>query len=140
MIKYTHSVPLLNRPKITNPQDSYKIILPLFNQDMLNIREEAVAIYLNRRNRVIGGLKLSSGGISGTVVDIKLLLSVALKCLASGIILAHNHPSGELSPSKSDLAVTEQLKQAAKLIDISLLDHLILGHNSYYSFADEGLI
>ena len=83
---------------------------------------------------------MSSGGISGTIVDIRLILGVALKCLASGIILAHTHPSGELTPSRVDRELTQKLKEAAKLMDISLLEHLIITNEGYFSFADEGLV
>ena len=97
-------------------------------------------LFLNRGNRVLGGYKISSGGITGTVVDIRIILAIALKCLASGIILAHTHPSGELTPSRTDKELTQKLKEAAKLMDISLLDHLIITENAHYSFADEGIL
>lgn len=106
----------------------------------MNIKEEAVVLFLNRGNRVLGGYKVSSGGITGTIVDIRIILAIALKCLASGIILAHTHPSGELNPSRADKELTLKLKEAAKLMDISLLDHLIISLVAYYSFADEGMI
>ena len=106
----------------------------------MNIKEEAVVLFLNRGNRVLGGYKVSSGGITGTVVDIRIILAIALKCLASGMILAHTHPSGELNPSRSDKELTLKLKEAAKLMDISLLDHLVITSDTYYSFADEGLL
>lgn len=82
--------------------------------------------------------ELFKGGISSTVVDVKLIIAEALKVLASGIILVHNHPSGEVKPSSADYALTEKIKKACVLLDISLLDHLIITRNNYYSFADEG--
>ena len=106
----------------------------------MNIKEEAVVLFLNRGNRVLGGYKVSSGGITGTVVDIRIILAIALKCLASGMILAHTHPSGELNPSNADKGLTQKLKEAANLMDISLLDHLIITSETYYSFADEEVI
>lgn len=129
-----------DRPKIRTSEDSFKNCMLFFNADNLSIKEEAVALFLNRGNRVLGGYRVSSGGIAGTVVDIRLILSIALKCLASGVILAHNHPSGELKPSKVDIDLTQKLKEAAKLMDINLLDHLIITISGFYSFADEGII
>jgi DNA repair protein RadC len=94
-----------------------------------------MVLLLNRANRVLGCLKLSKGGLTGTVVDLRILL----KAMASGIIIAHNHPSGNLKPSDADRELTSQIKQAGKLLDITLLDHLILGtEGDYVSFADEG--
>lgn len=129
----------VNRPRIQSSEDAYLQCLNFLGLDNLAIKEEAVAIFLNRSNRVLGGYKVSSGGITATVVDIRIILAIALKCLASGIILAHTHPSGELNPSRADKELTQKLKEAAKLMDISLLDHLIITLEAYYSFADDGL-
>ena len=104
------------------------------------MQEEMKAILLNRANEVLGIYELSKGGISGTVLDIKLLLSVALKCLASGIALIHNHPSGNLVPSNAGLSITKRIKIACTTVDITLLDHLIISKEDYYSFADNGRI
>jgi len=138
-IKYEPKVQAVNRPRIQSSEDAYLQCLNFLGLDNLAIKEEAVAIFLNRSNRVLGGYKVSSGGITATVVDIRIILAIALKCLASGIILAHTHPSGELNPSRADKELTQKLKEAAKLMDISLLDHLIITLEAYYSFADEGL-
>ena len=102
--------------------------------------EEFWVIYLNRSNRIIGDYKLSQGGIVGTVIDLKLILKRALEFLASSLIICHNHPSGNLQPSENDRKITEKLKIAAGQMDIKLLDHLIVADNSYFSFADEGLL
>ncbi len=139
-IKYEPNVRPLDRPKILTPEDAYLQCLFFFKQDNLSIKEEAVVLFLNRGNRVLGGYKLSSGGIAGTIVDIRIILSIALKSLASGLILAHNHPSGELTPSRADKELTQKLKEASKLMDILLLDHLIIDKSNYYSFADNGEI
>jgi len=139
-IKYEPKVQPINRPKIQSSQDAYQQLLQFFDQSVMNIKEEAVALFLNRSNRVLGGYKVSSGGISGTVVDIRIILAIALKSQASGIIIAHTHPSGELQPSRADQELTQKLKEATKLMDISLLDHLIITCEAFYSFADEGLI
>ncbi|MDF2450127.1 MAG: repair protein RadC [Bacteroidota bacterium] len=102
--------------------------------------EEFWVIFMSRSNSVIKTECISRGGISGTVVDIRLILKPAIHHLASAIILAHNHPSGNLKPSQEDIHLTKKIKEAAKLMDISLQDHLIIGDQSYLSFADEGLI
>lgn len=102
--------------------------------------EEFWVIYLNKGNRVIDKERVSAGGVAGTVVDVKIILKQALQKLASGIILAHNHPSGNMQPSDADIAVTRKLKEAARLMEIHILDHLILGDTAYYSFADNGLL
>ena len=95
-------------------------------------------MYLNRSNRLIAKEKLSSGGLSSTVLDVKMVLKKAMGKLASSIILVHNHPSGNRTPGKDDIAQTRRLSDAAKLCDISLLDHIIIAGDSYFSFADDG--
>ena len=102
--------------------------------------EEFWIIYLNRSNKIIDKSKLSQGGVAGTVIDIKLILKSALQKLASGIIICHNHPSGNLTPSDADINITQKIKEAAKLVDINLLDHIIVTEKEYFSFADEGMI
>lgn len=104
------------------------------------MQEQFVVLYLNRANKVIGGYKVSLGGISSTTVDVRIVLSVALKILATGIILAHNHPSGNTKPSISDQELTKRIKEACDFMDISLLDHLIITNEAYLSFADEGIL
>ena len=95
---------------------------------------------LNRASKVIVSYQLSKGGITGTIADVRLILSVALKTLATGLILAHNHPSGNLKPSEADIQLTQKVKDAAKLMDIEVLDHMILSSNGYFSFTDDGII
>ena len=104
------------------------------------LKEYFIIILLNRANQVIGFHKLSEGGIAGTVVDIRLTFSIAMKCLASGIILSHCHPSGNLKPSNQDQALTKKFVEAGKILDITVIDHLILSNEGYYSFTDEDLI
>lgn len=139
-IRYEPSLSTTCLPKIQCSQEAYEQIKLFFDPELLNIKEEAVVLFLNRSNRVIGGYKLSSGGITSTVIDISLILGIALKCLAKGLILAHNHPSGELQPSQADRELTAKLRQAARLMDINLIEHLILSKDGYSSFADEGLL
>ena len=98
------------------------------------------AVYLNRVNNTIGWVKISQGGIAGTVVDNKLILKYAIECLASSIILVHNHPSGNIKPSESDIRITKKLQEACSYMDINFLDHLIISSNSHTSLADEGLM
>ena len=104
------------------------------------MQAQFVVIYLNRANRLLGSYQLSIGGITGTIADVRLILSVALKTLATGLILAHNHPSGNLKPSEADKQITNKIRQAAKLLDIELIDHIIISSEGYYSFMDEGVI
>ena len=138
-IRYNPKIPALEKPRVTSSDDAYKQFLLLFDMDQINIKEEAAVLYLNRGNRVIGGYKLSTGGITGTVVDIRIILGIALKCLSPNIIIAHTHPSGELNPSTKDKEFTERLKLAAELMEIRLLDHLIVTMDNYLSFVDGGL-
>lgn len=123
--------------KIGSSKDAYELLFPLFVG--LNY-EETWALLLNRANHVVSTIQVSKGGISGTVVDIRLILREALSHYASGIILGHNHPSGNCVPSPQDTQLTKKLKEAAQWMDISLLDHLIVCEKVYYSFADEGVI
>ncbi|MBU0488738.1 MAG: DNA repair protein RadC [Bacteroidetes bacterium] len=102
--------------------------------------EEFHVLFLNRANRIIGSNKISSGGVEGTLVDIKIILKHAIEHLASSMILCHNHPSGRTKPSTSDIALTNKIKSAGNLLSVSLLDHIIISGNTYFSFGDEGLI
>jgi DNA repair protein RadC len=107
-------------------------------EDLLH--EEFYVLFLNRANRVIRTERLSIGGVSGTVVDHRIIFRWALEKLASGLVLAHNHPSGQLKPSAADIQLTQRIKEAGALFDIHLLDHIIVGNGNYFSFADEGIL
>src|SRR5450432_1432764 len=137
---YNTAVPAINKPRIKCSQDAHKQFLELMDRSQFNIKEEAAVLFINRSKRVIGGYQLSSGGITGTVVEIRIILGMALKCLASGFIIAHTHPSGELSPSKQDLDLTIRLMEAGKLMEIPLLDHLIITDGAYLSMAEDDLM
>ena len=102
--------------------------------------EEFWLIILNRANKIIDMKRISSGGVSGTVTDIKIILKTALEKTASGIIVCHNHPSGNIKPSNADSNLTKKLKSACELVDISFLDHVIVSYSKFFSFADEGFI
>ena len=123
--------------KIGSSEDAYLQLFPLLAD--LN-HEETWALLLDRSNKVVSTMHVSRGGISGTVVDIRLILREAINHYASGIILGHNHPSGNCVPSSQDSAITRKLKEAAKWMDIVLLDHIIVCGENYYSFADNGII
>jgi len=102
--------------------------------------EEFWIIYVNNSNKVIQKNQLSKGGITGTLVDVRLVLKSALEVGATGLILSHNHPSGTLKPSEADIKITQKLKHAAQSLDIKVLDHLIITEKAYFSFADESLL
>ena len=139
-IKVSYSNRNSDKIKITSSQIAFEIFLKYWDKDIIEFQEEVKVLLLNRANIVLGIYDLSKGGISGCIVDIKIVLSVALKCNASGIILAHNHPSGNLTPSNSDKTITASLKEACKVLDLSLLDHLIISNQNYYSLSDNGFI
>ena len=126
--------------KIRSSKDSYKLIINTWNTDTIELQEEFKVILLNRSNTVLGIYPLSRGGVSETIIDMKLLFSVALKCISSSMIIVHNHPSGSLTPSNADLQCTRRIKEVCKLLDITLLDHIIIAKNGYFSFCDEGRI
>ncbi|NLA24481.1 MAG: DNA repair protein RadC [Bacteroidales bacterium] len=126
---------IIKKPKIKSSKDVFQLFEPLI-ADIAH--EEFWVALLNRANQVIDTFKLSMGGTSGTIIDVKLIMKRALDNLAHGIIVAHNHPSGNLSPSSSDTKITRKISDAAKFFDIILLDHIIVANHTYYSYADEG--
>jgi len=139
-ISYKPHYKVSERPQISSSNDAYEILIDQWNMGKIELLEEFKILLTNRRNRVLGILGISQGGLSGTVADPKVIFSAALKSCASGIILAHNHPSGELNPSKEDIALTTKIKTGAELLDLKVLDHLIISKDSFYSFADEGMM
>ncbi|MEL6923814.1 MAG: DNA repair protein RadC [Bacteroidota bacterium] len=125
------------RPQIKSSRDAFQIVAP----QLLDLRhEEFWILLLNRANRVIGRECISTGGVAGTVVDAKLVFKKAIEGLACSIVLCHNHPSGNLRPSQADLDLTKKLREAGKVLDCAVLDHLIVADTGYYSFADEGVL
>jgi len=138
-IKLSYSPTKMANKPIRSSQDSFEIIKKYFDEDTIALHESFIIMYLNQNNMVIGVHVHSKGGITSCVVDIRLVLAIALTSACTGIILAHNHPSGALKPSQPDLTLTEKIKSGCKLLDIKLLDHLIIAPNdSYYSMADSG--
>lgn len=125
------------KPKITSSKDAFDLL----KGDMMDLpNEEFWVLLMNRANRVVKKKRVSEGGVSGTVADPKIIYKMALEELASGVIVAHNHPSGNLQASQSDLDLTKKLKEAGKFLEIQLLDHIIIANQKYLSFADEGMI
>ncbi len=138
-ISYSPAIKPSQMAKISCSRDAENIFRSIWSND-LNYRESFYALYLNRANRVLGYKLISLGGLSGTVVDVRCIYQVALKTLSSGILIAHNHPSGNSEPSDADIKITRKLKEAGALLDIQLLDHLSLFSDGYTSLADEGML
>ena len=128
---------LQDKIRIAGSQDVYSLFQPVLG-DLTH--EEFWILLLNRANRVIDNIRISQGGISGTVIDVRIILKHALDRLASAMILCHNHPSGNLKPSEADMKITNKISDSCRTMDLQLLDHLIIADNSYFSFSDEGLI
>lgn len=125
----------IQRPEIRSSHDTFRLLHPLLC-DLPH--EELWAVLINRSCQVIEKVKISQGGTSETSADLRLILKAAITTLASSIILCHNHPSGSIRPSREDDQLTQRLKSAARLVDINLLDHIVIGDGSYYSYSDEG--
>ena len=137
-LTYKNNVPYNQRQKISNSQGAYEILTNLFPENTMDYRETFIVLYLNRANQVLGYSVISQGGTSNTTVDIKMVIQTALLANASCIMLAHNHPSGNLHPSSDDNRITNRIIEAARLFDITVLDHIIITNESYYSFTDNG--
>lgn len=129
------------RPKVSSSRVTFEILNSVYDRETIEHIESFYCLLLNRQNKVIGVHLVSVGGISGTVVDIRVVLQAAILSNASAIIVSHNHPSGNVTPSEQDILITQKIKEAAKVMDILLVDHMIISAEGiYYSFADEGLI
>jgi DNA repair protein RadC len=139
-LSYRSKVKASLRPKISASKDAYEILKQYWDESKIEFIEQFQVLLLNRANKVIGIYKVSSGTTVGTVADPKSVFVAALKTNACAVILAHNHPSGNLTPSQPDIDLTKKLVAAGKILDIQVLDHIILTSESYYSFSDEGLI
>jgi DNA repair protein RadC len=138
---YLSKVKASDRPKINCSKDAYDLLLSMWNAGTIEHVEEFKILLLNRANSVLGLFPISKGGIRGTVTDVRVVLQAALKANASGLIVAHNHPSGNLYPSDADSRITQRIKEAGSIMEIQLLDHLIIApEEGYYSFADNGNI
>lgn len=140
-ISYKGSILSKNWKKLQSASDSAKFIYQYWDKDTIEAQESFKVLLLNNANKVKGVVELSKGGITGTLIDLRLLLAIVLKSLSVGIILTHNHPSGTLIPSTADKNITDRIKKATALFDVKVLDHIIITPNGdYYSFADDGLL
>lgn len=137
-IRVSYSTNNPSKTKVNSVLKAYQLLLSSWDINIIELQEEFKILLLNRANEALGIYPLSKGGITGTVVDLRLIFAVALKCNASGLILSHNHPSGKLIPSDADVSLTRKIKKCADLLDIGLIDHIILSKAGYYSFTNEG--
>jgi DNA repair protein RadC len=138
---YRTKVKASDRLQIKCSKDASDIFMGIWDLNTIEHHESFKLLLLNRANKVLGVANISEGGTSGTVTDLKIIFQYAIKTNANGIIICHNHPSGNISPSESDSRITTKIKQAGEIMDIQLLDHLIITtDHCYYSFADNGLL
>ena len=131
---------MIEQPKILSSNDAHLLIKKLWDNENIFLQEQFAALFFNQAKRMIGWKVLSTGTMTKCIVDIKLLASLALQCMCTDVIITHNHPSGNLNPSACDKTLTQTIKDALKLIDVTLIDHLIITNDGYYSFSDEGIM
>lgn len=139
-VSYKPDYKASERPKIISSRQAYDLLMHYWASGKIELLEQSKMILLNRENRVLGIVDISTGGVSGTILDPKIIFSIALKANTSSIIISHNHPSRNLRPSDADIKLTNQLKDVGKLLEIVVWDHLIISNDSYYSFADDGMM
>jgi DNA repair protein RadC len=139
-VVYKSTVKASERPVIKTSSDAVKILRFHWEEGKMELLEQFKVLFLNRANKVLCIYNVSSGGITSTVVDSRLIFGTALKINATAMILCHNHPSGNLKPSKADEELTHKIKEAGKFLDITILDHVIITSEGHLSFADEGLL
>ena len=137
-VELTYKSTSKSRSKIYSSEDAYKYLLPTYKEGTICYKEYFKVLFLNQSNQVLGYTLISEGGITETCADVRIILQAALLTNSVAIILAHNHPSGSMKPSRQDIEITKQVKDAARLMRITVTDHLILTDEGYYSFADEG--
>lgn len=137
---YKSRVKASERPRIESSADAVNLLRDIWEEGKMDLVEQFKILLLNRANHVLGIYNVSSGGITGTIADLRLIFAAALKANAVFIILSHNHPSGSVKPSNADKELTRKIKQGGILLDVKVLDHVILSSESYFSFADEGLL
>ena len=139
-VELTYKSTSKSRNKIYSSEDAYKYLLPTYKEGTICYKEYFKVLFLNQSNQVLGYTLISEGGITETCADVRVILQAALLTNSVAIILAHNHPSGSMKPSRQDMEITKQVKDAAQFMRIKVLDHLILTDEGYYSFSDEGLL
>jgi DNA repair protein RadC len=137
---YKSKIETSQRPQITSSKQAYQIALSCWDFNKIELLEQFKVLLLNQSSKVLGVYEMSSGGITGTTVDLRLIFSAALKANATSLLMIHNHPSGKTTASEADKQITRKVLEAGKLLDIKLIDHLIITLESYYSFADDGAI
>ncbi len=137
---YKTKIKASQRPQVKTSKDAADLLKQMWDENKIDFVEQFKVLFLNRASKVLGIFEVSTGGVTGTVADPKLVFVAALKANACSIIISHNHPSGNLKPSQADVQLTQKIKQAGQLLDIKLLDHIIVTSEGHYSFADEGLI
>ena len=137
---YKTKVKPSERPLVKSAKECYELLKLTWDENKIEFVEQFKVILMNKANRVLGIYELSTGGVSSTVVDTKLVFIAALKANSCNIILSHNHPSGNLKPSRQDEELTAKIKEAGKFLDIQVSDHIIVSTEGYFSFADEGLL
>lgn len=139
-IKLSYSRKGNSERKITSSKDAIDVFRQYFDSEEIDYRESFFTLYLNQANNVLGIQRISQCGITSTLVDVRIIMQAALLCNACAVIIAHNHPSGNLKPSNADRTITQNIKKASEFLNIQLLDHCILSSTEYLSFADEGLL
>jgi DNA repair proteins len=139
-VSYQPKFKASERPRVTSAQEAYKVLINNWDIQKINFQEQFYVLMLNSDGRVIGIALISTGGKAATIADPKIIFSIALKAQAVSIILAHNHPSENLKPSQADLSLTKRMVEAGKFLDLTVIDHLIVTSEGFYSFGDEGLI
>ena len=137
-VELTYKSTSTSRNKIYSSEDAYRYLLPTYKEGAICYKEYFKVLFLNQSNQVLGYTLISEGGITETCADVRIILQAALLTNSVALILAHNHPTGNLKPSRQDMEITKQVKDAAQIMRIKVLDHLILTDAGYYSFADEG--
>lgn len=137
---YKSKVKPSERPQVSGSKEVYELLKRNWNENKIGLVEQFKILLLNQNNRVLGIYEISTGGITGTVADPKLIFIAALRAAAVNLILAHNHPSGNLKPSRADIELTKKIEEAGRLLDITVLDHLIVSNEAFYSMADEGMM
>ena len=137
-VELTYKSTSKSRNKIYSSEDAYEVLLSTYREGTLRCKEDFKVLFLNQAKQVLGYTLISEGGITDTTVDVRVILQAALLTNSVALILAHNHPSGSMKPSRQDIEITKQVKEAARLMRITVIDHLIPTDTSYYSFADEG--
>ncbi len=139
-IIYKSQVKPSQRPKITGSKEVYELLKRNWDESKIELVEQFKILLLNRAGKVLGICELSTGGVTGAIADPKMIFVAALKANACNIILAHNHPSGNVKPSRADIELSKKIKEGGRLLDIEVFDHLIITSEGFYSLADEGLM